>query len=301
MALTRQQALDCFRSDDLIGLGMEADAVRRRLHPEGVVTYALVRALPWPENAADLERQVRSAVELGASAVQFTGALPSGPDLAGVESLLRNVRQNFPQLSLIALTPADVRVLAVSAKETVESVLSQLRTAGLDALAACNDPLHADLLELHRTAHALGLRTTASLLFGAGESFEQRVDALLSLRALQEETGGFISFQPAPFRPAQSHEPDEPTAVETLKMLAVARMVLDNIPHLQSNPATHGLKVLQMGLRFGADDAGALPLEGGVKAHKASALTEEELRRLIREAGFQPVERDAEFTACFLR
>ena len=200
MGISREQALDCLRSTDLIGVGMEADAVRRALHPENVVSYTV----------------------------------NSGPD--------NQARQTLDQ---------------------------------------------------HRQAHATGLKTTAGMTFGAGESLEQRVGHLFAIRALQEQTGGFTAFSPSSFQP-ESAGIEAPTAVEYMRMLAVSRLVLDNIENIESNCVAQGLKVFQMALRFGANDAGAVPSERGL------SFTEEDLRRVIRDAGFRPVERDALYRTMYL-
>jgi cyclic dehypoxanthinyl futalosine synthase len=218
MGISKEQALDCLRSADLIGIGMEADAVRRELHPEGVVTYA-----------------VRS---------------PSAGDDAGLYTL------------------------------TAESFLIG------------SEPAH--IFELHRRAHRAGIRTTAGMVIGAGESLEDRVEHLFAIRTLQEETDGFTAFAPYCLKPAIGDSRESPTAVEYMRTLAVARMVLDNIENVESSCVAQGLKVVQMALRFGANDAGVIPAEGRL------SFTEEDLRRVIRDAGFRPVERDPSYGTMFL-
>ncbi|HWG18777.1 MAG TPA: hypothetical protein VN678_12990 [Acidobacteriaceae bacterium] len=205
MGISREQALECLQSDDLIGLGMEADAVRRRLHPEGVATYV---------------------VECEAEC---------GPELIGPGTI-------------------------------------------------------DECIAAHRAAHREGKQTTARMLFGAGETLEQRMDFLETVRALQEETGGFVAFVPVAAAAANSRQLDSVTAVERLKMLAVARMFLDNIENVQADGVASGidgLKVLQTALRFGANDLGAV--EAG------SGRSEEDLRRIIRDSGLRPAERDAAY------
>ena len=210
MEISREQALECLRSDDLIGLGMEADAVRRRLHPEGVATYVVERE---PEY---------------------------GPEL------------------------------------TESSKIAEWVTA-------------------HRAAHARGERTTARMIFGAGEALEQRVDMLEAVRALQEETGGFAAVMPVAVAAANGRQLDAMTAVERLKMLAVTRMFLANIENLRADGVsngTDGLKVLQTALRFGANDLGV--------ADAGAGRSEEDLRRIIRDAGLRPAERDAAWRAMMI-
>ena len=210
MGISREQALECLQSDDLIGLGMEADAVRRRLHPEGVATYVV---------------------------------------------------EDEKECGLVLTEPVGT----------------------------------AAWVSAHRAAHGEGMRTTARMVFGAGETLEQRVDLLEAVRALQIKTGGFVAFVPVAAAAANGRQLDSVTAVERLKMLAVARMFLDNIENIQADGVASGidgLKVLQTALRFGANDLGAV--EAG------SGRSEEDLRRIIRDAGLRPAERDAAYRAMML-
>lgn len=315
MSLSRQQALDALASDDLIGLGMEADAVRRRLHPQGVVTYALEHAVPWPASAADagdLDRRVLAGMDLGATGVRFYGTPPQQP-LPWLEALLQALKQRLHGGSVTAFTPAEVAALAGRASVSLADALARLRAAGLDMLASAH---HADAagpqredagspdwstnLDVHRTAHRLGMRTVATVVFGAATA-EATVDRLLALRALQDETGGLAAVLPVAFQPARHDQPEEPTAVEALKTLALSRLLLDNVEHLQTDAATQGPKVLQMTFRFGVNDAGALALtELSQRARNSNLLTEEELRRSVRDAGLEPRERDGLFAAWYL-
>jgi cyclic dehypoxanthinyl futalosine synthase len=137
------------------------------------------------------------------------------------------------------------------------------------------------------------------MVFGVGESMAQRIDHLEILRNLQEQTGGFTSFTPLAHQAGSApFDAPEPTAVEYLKTLAISRLYLDNIENLQGSWATQGLKVLQMGLRFGGNDVGSVLLEE--RFAKPGGATEEELRRIIREAGFKPAQRDTLYRTLYL-
>ena len=152
----------------------------------------------------------------------------------------------------------------------------------------------------------LGMRTTATMMFGVGESFEQRINHFEQVRRLQEETGGFTAFIPWSFQPTNTalggRKWDEATSVEYLKVLAISRLYLDNVENVQSSWVTQGLKVLQLGLRFGGNDVGSVMLEENVvkAAGTSNCTTEEELRQVIRGAGFRPVQRDTLYTTYFL-
>jgi cyclic dehypoxanthinyl futalosine synthase len=163
-----------------------------------------------------------------------------------------------------------------------------------------------DWIAVHRTAHELGMRTTATMMFGVGEDISQRVNHFEAVRQLQEETGGFTAFIPWSFQPNNTalggRGWEEATAVDYLKVLAISRLYLSNIENVQSSWVTQGLKVLQMGLRFGGNDVGSVMLEENVvrAAGTSNCTTEEELRRVIRDAGFNPKQRDTLYTTLFL-
>jgi cyclic dehypoxanthinyl futalosine synthase len=283
--ISREQALDCFASDDLIGIGMEADAVRRRLHPEGVVTYALACRIALAQPAGSIEAAITAALEDGCTGVTLVGA--ESLSLEAIEATLRAIKGRHPALQLQALSVQQIDALAASSGLSLADLFARLRAAGLDCLPG-HPAERLDVsrwLEIHRAAHAAGIVTVASMTFGAGESMEERVAFLEAVRMLQEETHGFNAFSLLSHHTPGGRDLDDPTAVEYLKTLAICRIVLDNIPHLESNWEQQGLKVLQMGLRFGGNDAGSL-LAGSTSA------SEEEVRRIIRDAGFRPVQRD---------
>jgi cyclic dehypoxanthinyl futalosine synthase len=295
MAITSEQALDCFASDDLIGIGMEADAIRRQLHPESVVTYTIDARI---DPALPIAPQIESALEDGATGVLL--GTPGPCNLPTVEALLTSIRQAAPEIRIQALSAAEVLGLAETTGISAEQMLSRLKAAGLDTLpgtgTSCTSP--EAWLTLHRAAHHAGLFTTAEMLFGAGESTMQRVAFLEALRQLQSETNGFVAFTLTSAPSPTGRDLDDPTAVEYLKTLAICRMVLDNIPHIQTSAQHQGLKVLQMSLRFGGNDAGSVhPV--ALSSHSQTA-SEEEIRRIIRDAGFRPAQRDTLYRTLFL-
>ena len=321
MGISRKEALDCLRSNDLIGIGMEADAVRRRLHPEGVVSYAVETAINLREQDATGEASIEElcaaigeTVERGSTGVRLRG----GIEIEKTEGVLRGIRQRFPTLWIEGLSASEILSLAAGTGLDLRETIARLRDAGLDSIASDDAQAQCgaeEWLAVHRAAHGLGMSTVATMHFGAGQSLELRVDLLAAVRQLQQETGGFTAFIPRslPSRNASGGW-DGPTAVEQLKTLAVARVFLDNIENIQLNGAAQGLKVLQMGLRFGANDAGSVtPLANGTKsansantgggenaAAVANRVSEEDLRRIIRDAGFQPVQRDTPYRTMFL-
>ena len=163
-----------------------------------------------------------------------------------------------------------------------------------------------DWLNVHRTAHKLGMRTTATMMFGVGENYENRVNHFQAIYDLQEETGGFTAFIPWSFQPQNTalggRGWEEATAVEYLKTLAIARLFLTNFENVQSSWVTQGLKVCQMGLRFGGNDVGLGDDRGerGACGRRAQLHHRRRAGRIIRDAGFRPAQRDTLYTKFFL-
>jgi len=347
MSLTKQQALDLYRSDDLIGVGMEANTLRRKLHPDGVVTYiidrninytnycteyctfcAFYRPLKGPKAKEgyilDLETiydKIRETVELGGTGVLMQGGLHPDLKIEWHEQLMRGIKQRFPKVHLHCYSASEILAIAEYSQLSLLDTISRLRDAGLDSIPGggaeiLDDEvrykiarlkcLTNDWLSVHRTAHQLGMRTTATMMFGVGENYEHRVNHLQCLYDLQEETGGFTAFIPWTFQPANTalggRHWDEATAVEYLKNLAISRLYLSNFQNVQSSWVTQGLKVCQLGLQFGGNDVGSVMLEENVvrAAGVTNCTTEEELRRIIRDAGFKPVQRDTLYRTYFL-
>jgi cyclic dehypoxanthinyl futalosine synthase len=313
MGISREDALDCFQSDDLIGIGMEADAVRRRLHPESVVTYTIDGRINYDNaNFESICSPISDIISMGATAVTLQGEVTPTHTIAWFDGLFRNIKQRFPALWLHSLSASEILAIAQQSGSTVQDVIAHLQDAGLDSIPGNDAEILDDAVQhqgarmkwktedwitVHRTAHKLGMQTTATMTFGGGETLEHRMNHLEAVRQLQEETGGFTSFTPWSFAPQGTplHGFEESTAVEYLKTLAISRMYLSNIENVQSNLETQGLKVLQVGLRFGGNDVGSALLTRG-----ANAATEEQLRQVIRDAGFKPVQRDTLYRTMFL-
>ena len=304
MGITRSEALDCLQGDDLIGMGMEADAVRRRLHPDRVVTYAIGSTVGLGDvltGGAHTERaslQIGKAVEAGAVGICMQGCFDARPE--AVLQIVSTIRGQFPELWLEA-RPSEV-LTSMGYAGGKSSFLSDLRNAGLDGIGAEDAGMQdtdADIIGFYRAAHKCNLACVANVRFGVASSVEHRIDQLVQIYELQGQTGAFHALAVSPMPPSSGRELDGVTAVEMLKMLATARMFLDNIPHLQAMYTTHGLKVLQTSLRFGANDVGWVPPLAGDSDAPQDA-PEEDIRRIIRDAGFLPVERDARYTSMFV-
>ena len=347
MSLTKQQALDLFNSDDLIGIGMEANALRRKLHPEGTATYVIDRNINYTNFCTEyctfcafyrplkgpaskegyildyetIYAKIAETQEMGGTGVLMQGGLHPDLKIGWHEKLLRGVRERFPKIHLHCYSASEILAIAEYSGLNLRDTIVRLRDAGLDSIPGggaeiLDDEvrhriarlkcLTEDWISVHRTAHQLGMRTTATMMFGVGESYEHRINHFQAVYDLQEETGGFTAFIPWSFQPQNTalggRKWEEATAVEYLKVLAISRLFLSNIKNVQASWVTQGLKVCQMGLRFGGNDVGSVMLEENVvkAAGVSNSTTEEELRRIIRDAGFRPAQRDTLYRQYFL-
>jgi aminodeoxyfutalosine synthase len=232
------------------------------------------------------------------------------------EELLRGWKRVRPNVHLKCFTGVEVHYFAEKFEMTYADVLARLKRAGLDSLPGggaeifhpqvrqriAPDKATGDqYLAAHRAAHALGLPSNCTMLYGHIETFEHRVDHLLQLRALQDETGGFQCFIPLAFHNENNslRKLPEPTAIDNLRTLAVSRLLLDNFDHIKAYWVSMGIATAQTALRFGADDLDGTIVHESIYHSAGSrvpmALSRDELVRLIREAGRVPVERDTTY------
>ena len=252
--------------------------------------------------------KIQETLDLGGTGVLMQGGLHPDLKIEWYEDLFRGIKQRFP-IHLHCLSAPEVTNIADVSGLNLRDTIARLRDAGLDSIPGggaeiLDDAVRhrisrlkcsvQDWVDVHRTAHQLGMRTTATMMFGCGETLEQRMNHLELVRNLQEETGGFTAFIPWTFQRENTSlgrfVKEEATAVEYLQTLAISRIYLDNIDNVQSSWVTQGLKTCQLGLRFGGNDVGSIMIEENVVSaagahHRAS---EEELRRIIRDAGFVP-------------
>jgi cyclic dehypoxanthinyl futalosine synthase len=290
-----QEALDRLRGNDLLQLGMDADAARQSAWPERVVTYTVGQRLTLGGASAPFA-EAESAIERGAHG--FVLDAGPGANLDGVARSVGQLRSRFPDVRLTGFTTQSIAMLAEG--DSVANVLEKLFDAGLGALGSATLPKQEDAasLAVHREAHAIGLPSIAAIPLRSHESPDQWVARLEAVAQLQEETHGFLACEP---RIEQMERAlDEVTGARYLQFVALARIYLKDVPHIQADWSIFGPKVLQLALRFGADDAGlvlASARDPQVPSHHSG---EEELRRIIRDAGFEPVQRDAVYGRSFV-
>lgn len=333
--LSFEDGVRLYRERDLLAVGALANRVRERLH--GDKTYYVVNRHLNYSNVCTLScrfcaffrragddgayewsveeslRRTQDMVAAGASEIHIVGGLHPTFPFSYYTDLLSALRRAFPEVHLKAFTATEIRYFADKFGMTLPDVLRRLVEAGLGSLPGGGAEIFAEetrkkvcpgketadqWIEVHRVAHGLGLRSTATMLYGHVETVEDRVDHALRIRQLQDETGGFTCFIPLSFHPAntQLEHLQQVGGTEDLRVVAVSRLLLDNVPHLKTYWIMTGVKTAQTALAFGADDLDGTVIEEKI-THMAGArtpefLTEPELRRLIREAGRVPVRRD---------
>ena len=345
MGLTSQQALDMLESDDLVGIGMEAHQLRKKKTDPRVVTYQIDRNINYtnfcteycsfcafyrPLGAKDgyvlsheaILKKIEETLALGGTGILMQGGLHPDLRVEYYENLLRAIKARYPQVHLHCFSAPEILCIAEVSGLTVRDTIARLRDAGLDSIPGggaeiLDDEIRArisrlkcsadDWESMHRDAHALGVRTTATMMFGCGEELRHRVNHLERVRRIQQEdTGGFTAFIPWIFAPDNTplgKKVPEATAVDYLKTLAISRLYLDNIDHIQSSWLTPGIKVCQLGLQVGADDVGSILIEENVvfAAGVRNRTNESELRRIIFDAGYIPAQRDTLYRCYFLK
>jgi aminodeoxyfutalosine synthase len=335
--LSFEDGLALYRTHDLLGLGRLANHVREQKHGDAAYfvwnthvnhTNVCVATCEFCAFAAkkDEERAYTMSV---ADVVNGVVALPRAvrevhvvgglhPELpfSYFTDMLRGIKRVRPDIHVKAFTAVEVFFFHRLYRKSVEQVLAELKEAGLDSMPGGGAEIFAketrnrlvkgkadaaQWLDVMRTAHRLGIPSNATMLYGHVESLEDRVDHLIRLRELQDETGGFVTFIPLAFQPweAPLMNLPETTGFEDLKAIAVARLMLDNVPHVKSYWIMITPRLAQVGLSFGADDIDGTVTEEKI-AHDAGAqtpqvMTVHELVRLVREAGRRPVERDTVF------
>ncbi len=326
--LSADEALLLYRQAPTYWLGRMADTVRRRKHPEPVVTYIIDRNVNYTNvclarcnfcafyrevghedgyvlGFEEIFKKIEETRALGGVQLLLQGGHNPDLPIAWYEDLFRAVKAKFPDFKLHALSPPEVLHISRMGKIPVREVIDRLIAAGLDSvpgggaeilvdrvrkLLNCYNKASADeWLDVMRHAHQAGLRTTATMMYGTVETDEERLEHMLRLRALQDETGGFTAFITWSYQPDHTELAGvEATGIEYLRTLAIARLVLDNFDNLQASWVTQGGKVGQLSLAFGANDMGSVMIEENVvRAAGASyCMDEVEIVRNVEDAGY---------------
>ncbi|MBL8824403.1 MAG: dehypoxanthine futalosine cyclase [Planctomycetia bacterium] len=332
--LSRDEGVQLLRSSDLQSIGKAALAISEKLHPETHRTYNIDRNINYTNVCAavcdfcafyrktsdtdayilsreELYKKIEETIAVGGDQILLQGGNHPSLKLEWYEDLFRDLKSRFPQVNLHAFSASEIWHFHKLNKLPVKTVLERLKAAGLGSLPGGggeilvdrvrlamtkNKVLTQEYLEVHRTWHQLGGKSTCTMMFGHIETLEERIEHLDVLRQLQDETGGFTAFICWTFQPENTEMAHiQPAgAFEYLKTQAVARLYLDNIPNIQSSWVTQGLQIGQLALYYGANDMGSLMLEENVVSAAGTVhhLTLEQIKQAIREAGYAPRQRN---------
>jgi len=335
--LSPEDALRLYDGAPALELGAAADARRQALHPDGDVTYIIDRNVNYtnvcvtrckfcnfyrpPTNKTDgyvlsreeLTQKLQETVDLGGVQILLQGGLNPKLPIGWYEDLFRWMKATFP-LAIHGLSPEEIRYIAEIENMSIRQVIERLIAAGLDSIPGggaeiLDDEIRYQIsplkcstdtwLDVMREAHGLGLRTTATMVFGFGEQPRHIVSHLERLRALQDETAGFTAFICWPFQAEGTRLKlrDDTTAMRYLRVFALSRLYLDNFPSLQVSWPTMGPEVGQVALRFGGNDFGSAMIEENVVSQAGAIfkLSADDIERYIRAAGFTPRRRNMRY------
>ncbi|CAN5712437.1 cyclic dehypoxanthinyl futalosine synthase [soil metagenome] len=334
----RMTADDCTRlleSYDIARIGAAADEIRQRKNDSQVVTYIIDRNINYTNvcnvvctfcafyrrpgkpdtyihSVEEIEKRIDETIALGGTGVLMQGGLHPDFNIEWYEELLSTLHAKYPNFQLHCFSPPEIHNISLISKLDYETIMRRLKNAGLNSLPGGGGEILDDevrkrvstkcntqeWLDVMRAVHKVGLRSTATMMFGIGDNISHRVKHLQRIRDVQDETGGFTAFIPWTFQRENTalgrKITEEPTGIDYLKMLSVSRLFLDNVQHIQSSWLTQGLRLGQTALRFGADDMGSIMIEENVvsAAGANTEANEKELRYQISEAGFKPQQRD---------
>jgi cyclic dehypoxanthinyl futalosine synthase len=334
MRLSPKEALQALTEAPLLELGRQADQMRQRLHCRGVVSFVVDRNINYtnicvnrcrfcafwrPQGHAEgyvlsqeeLYQKIQELLEQGGTQVLLQGGLNPALGLDFFLRMLKGIKKRFPQINVHGFSPPEVAFMARGAGLSLRETLLRLKDAGLGSipgggaevlservrkLISPRKQSAAEWLQVMRIAHQVGLKSSATMMFGSLEGPQDILEHLQHIRALQDETGGFVAFIPWSFQPGNTALSGlrPATAARYLRILALSRLYLDNITNIQASWVTQGLEVAQVALRFGANDMGSTMLEENVVASAGVRFRarKEDIVRTIREAGFRAAQRD---------
>lgn len=335
--LTPEDALVLFNHPNLPELGALANFQRQRVAADNVVTYIVGRILNYtnvcwvrckfcafyrvpnhPEgylhSDEEILAKVRDTVEKGGVEILFQGGLNPKLKIDYFENIFSKIKEEYPDVILHALSPAEIIYIAHISKLTLEQTLTRLKASGLHSIPGAGGEILVDRvrkiiapykdttnewLECMRVASRLGIKSTASMMFGHVETIEDRVEHLGRIRDLQDECEPFRAFVTWSFQPEETNLPipNKSSASDYLRTLAVSRLFLDNFRNVQLSILTQGPKIAQVGLGYGANDFGSIMIEENVvsAAGNKFILSAEEFERLITDAGYEAKRRNTRY------
>lgn len=333
--ISAEECTTLLESYDIARIGAVADEIRQRKHLDNVVTYIIDRNINYtnvcnvvctfcafyrrpgkPETYVhsfeEICKRIDETIALGGTGVLMQGGLHPDFKIEWYEDLLSRLHALYPKFQLHCFSPPEIHNISLISKLDYVTIMQRLKDAGLNSMPGGGGEILDDevrkrvstkcntqeWLDVMRAVHKVGLKSTATMMFGIGDNISHRVRHLQRVRDVQDETGGFTAFIPWTFQRENTalgrKITEEPTGIDYLKMLAVSRIFFDNIDHIQASWLTQGIRLGQTALRFGADDMGSIMIEENVvsAAGAHNEANEKDLRYQISEAGFIPQQRD---------
>ncbi|MCX5717011.1 MAG: dehypoxanthine futalosine cyclase [Nitrospirae bacterium] len=343
--ITKKEGLELLKNSGLLELGQRADKIRAKLHPEKTGTFIVDRNINYTNicinkctfcafwrdkedkdsyilSEDELFKKIEETIKLGGTQILIQGGLHPDFNIEYYISLLKSIKSRF-DINVHGFSPPEICYIADKSDLTINEALRILKGAGLDSIPGGGAEILSDRvreilsprkikssswLKVMEEAHRLGMRTTATMMFGSVEKPEDIIEHLDAIRTLQDRTGGFTAFIPWTFQPkntelvkseklkvkSENSSLFAATAVEYLRVLALSRIYLDNIRNIQASWVTQGLKIAEVALRFGANDFGSTMIEENVVASAGVSyrVSKEDIIRAIKNAGFTPAQRD---------
>ena len=339
--MSKEEAVNLIKNGDLKELGRLAYARKKELHPKGVTTFVVDRNINYTnicwvdcdfcafyrhekDNDAyilsfdEIDKKIEELLEIGGTQILFQGGVHPKLEIEWYEDLVEHIHKKYPQVTIHGFSAIEIDYIARRSNISVSEVLKRLRDKGLSSIPGAGAEILNDRvrdiiapkkldkdrwLEVHKEAHKLGIKSTATMMFGTVESDEEIVEHFDEIRRLQDETGGFRAFIMWSFQSANTAliakhpEIKKQTSNRYLKLLAVARLYLDNVPNIQSSWVTQGSYIGQMALLFGANDLGSTMMEENVvaAAGATNSMNQAQMIELIKDIGEKPAKRNTAY------
>jgi cyclic dehypoxanthinyl futalosine synthase len=339
--ITKQEALKLLKQTPLLELGQRALEVKKRLHPQNITTFVVDRNINYTNicvagckfcafkrglNDEDaylldfetISKKIEELIEIGGTQILFQGGVHPKLKIEYYEELVEFIHKNYPQITIHGFSAAEIAYIAKVSGISQKEVLQRLQAKGLSSIPGAGAEILVDRvrniispnkldtagwLEIHKSAHEIGMKTTATMMFGSVESDEEIIEHLEHLRNLQDKTGGFRAFILWSFQPDNTplfrEYPNitKATSNRYLRILALSRLYLDNFKNIQSSWVTQGSHIGQTALFFGANDMGGTMMEENVVAAAGATnrMAENEIIRLIKDAGEIPAKRNTAY------
>jgi len=339
--ISPEEAVWLIKNGDLKELGREASIRKKELHPKGITTFVIDRNINYTNvcwvdckfcafyrhgkdddayilTHEEIDEKIDELVAIGGTQILFQGGVHPKLKIDFYEELVEHIHTKYPQITIHAFSAIEIIYIAKISKISIEEVLKRLKACGLSSIPGAGAEILSDRvrdiiapkkhdsdkwIEVHRTAHKLGIKSTATMMYGTVESDEEIVEHFNMVRKLQDETAGFRAFIMWSFQGQNTQLAEEipdlqvTTSNRYLRLLAVARLFLDNVPNIQSSWVTQGPYIGQMALKFGANDLGSTMMEENVvKAAGAGfRMAKDEMLRLIKDIGETPAIRNTAY------